>query len=84
MTLLLPDQAPEAVHAAAFCVDQLRTEPAPALTVLGLALSVRVGGRAETVTVADCMAEPPSPVQVTTKSVVLGNAPVDHVPLVAS
>jgi hypothetical protein len=54
------------------------------VTVLGTALSVTTGGRAETVTVADCVAEPPAPVQVSWYSVVLASAPVDQVPLVAT
>jgi hypothetical protein len=52
--------------------------------VLGEALSVTIGGRALTVTVADWVAEPPSPVQVSSNSVVLPRAPVDQVPLVAT
>jgi hypothetical protein len=54
------------------------------VTVLGTALSVTTGGNAETVTVADWVAEPPVPVHVSWNSVVLGSAPVDHVPLVAT
>ena len=50
---LLPDQAPEALHAEAFCVDQVRVAAAPELTVPGAALSVTSGGNALTVTVAD-------------------------------
>jgi hypothetical protein len=80
----LPDQAPEALHAVAFCDDQVSVAAAPDLMVLGEALSVTIGGRALTVTVADWVAEPPSPVQVSSNSVVLPRAPVDHVPLVAT
>jgi hypothetical protein len=54
------------------------------VTVLGTALSVTTGGNAETVTVADCVAEPPVPVHVSWYSVVLESAPVDQVPLVAT
>jgi hypothetical protein len=61
---LVPDQAPEAEHAVAFIADQVRVEAAPESTVLGAALRVTTGGNPETVTVADCVAEPPDPVQV--------------------
>lgn len=42
---LLPDQAPEAMHDAAFVADQVKVELLPRATVLGLALilSVAVG-----------------------------------------
>jgi hypothetical protein len=56
----------------------------PTVTVLGTAVSVTTGGNAETVTVADCVAEPPAPVQVSWYSVVLASALVDQVPLVAT
>ena len=52
--------------------------------MLGLALSVTNGGKAGTVTVADCVAEPPGPVHVSSKSVVLVSAAVDQVPLSAT
>jgi hypothetical protein len=51
------------------------------LSVLGLAVSCTTGGWLETVTVADCVADPPAPVQVSSYSVVLVSAPVDQVPL---
>jgi hypothetical protein len=50
------------------------------LSVLGLAVSCTTGGWLETVTVTDCVADPPGPVQVSSYSVVLLSAPVDHVP----
>jgi hypothetical protein len=50
---LVPDQPPDAEHAVAFCVVQVSVEAEPELTVLGAALSVTIGGNAETVTVAD-------------------------------
>jgi hypothetical protein len=81
---LVPDQAPEAEHVVAFFVDQVSVEAPPELTVLGPALRVTIGGNAETVTVADCVAAPPVPVQVSSYSVVLESAPVDQVPLVAT
>jgi hypothetical protein len=45
---------------------------------------VTVGECALTVTIADCLAEPAEPVQLSSYSVVLDRAPVDHVPLVAT
>lgn len=81
---LLPDQAPEAVQEVALLLDQASLEAVPELTVLGLALSVTTDGNVGTVTVTDCVAEPPSPVQVRSYSVVLVSAPVDQVPLVAT
>jgi hypothetical protein len=81
---LVPDQAPEAEHEVAFLADQASVEAVPEVTVLGEALNVTSGGNAETVTVADCVAEPPAPVQVSSYSVVSESAPVDQVPLVAT
>jgi hypothetical protein len=46
-----------------------------------LAESCTTGDWLETVTVADCVADPPGPVHVSSYSVVLVSAPVDHVPL---
>lgn len=60
----MPDQAPEPEHVVAFLADQVRVEAVPESTVLGAALSVTTGGKPATVTVADCIAEPPVPVQV--------------------
>jgi hypothetical protein len=84
LSALLPDQAPVAEHAVTFCVDQVSMEAEPDSTVLGVALNVTVGGDRETVTVVDCVAEPPDPVHVSSYSEVLVSAPVDHVPLVAT
>jgi hypothetical protein len=80
---LLPGQVLEPVQEVAFLADQVKIVEAPELTVLGLAVSVIVGAWAETVTMADCVAEPPLPVQVSSYSVVLESSPVDQVPLVA-
>jgi len=60
----VPDQPPEAAQEVAFVDVQLKVEVAPLATVLGLALSVTVGAGVVTVTVADCAALPPLPVQV--------------------
>jgi hypothetical protein len=79
----LPDQPPDVEHDVAFWLDHDNVEPVPTSTVLGLAVSVTTGANSETVTVTDCVAEPPDPVQVSSYSVVLVSAPVDQVPLVA-
>ncbi len=61
----VPDQAPEAVQDVALLDDQVSVDALPLLIVLGLALKITVGaGFALTVTVADCAALPPLPVQV--------------------
>jgi hypothetical protein len=83
LTALVPGQVLEPEHLVAFVADQVRVVEAPELTVLGLAVSVIEGAKAETVTIADCVAEPPLPVHVSSNSVVLESAPVDQVPLVA-
>ena len=59
-----PLQPPEAAQEVALLEDQVKVEAAPLATVLGLALSVIVGASVVTVTVADCAALPPLPVQV--------------------
>ena len=60
----LPLQPPEAVQEVAFLDDQDSVELLPLATVLGLALKLTVGAGEVTVTVADCAALPPAPVQV--------------------
>lgn len=84
LSALVPGHVPEPEHVVAFCADQVSVVEAPEFTVLGLAVSVIEGAEAETVTMADCVAEPPVPVHVSSNSVVLGSAPVDQVPLVAT
>jgi hypothetical protein len=66
LTALLPDQAPDAVHAVACAEDQLSVALLPAVTVLGLAVNVTVGMGGVTDTVAVCEALPPAPLQVKT------------------
>jgi hypothetical protein len=61
---LAPDQDPEAVQAVALVDDQVRAELLPLAIVLGLATRLMVGTGCVTVTVADCAALPPVPVQV--------------------
>jgi hypothetical protein len=84
LVAMVPDQPPEAVQAVALVETQVRVEPAPLATLVGLALSVTLGGVAETVTVADCDAEPPVPVQVRVNFVVAVRAPVLPEPAIAS
>ncbi len=59
-----PLQPPEAAQEVALVEDQLKVDVPPLATVLGLALSVTLGAGVVTVTVADCAALPPLPVQV--------------------
>lgn len=61
-----PVQPPEAVQAVAFVVVQLSVDELPLVTVVGVALNDTVGGVGPeaTVTVTDCVAVPPAPVQV--------------------
>lgn len=81
---LAPLQPPHALQEVALLLDQVNVEAVPAFTVLGAALIVTTGASLETVTVADCVADPPAPVQVNSYSVVLVRAPVDQVPLVGT
>jgi len=64
LSALLPLQPPDAVQAVALVLDQVSVEAPPAFTLLGVAVSVTVGALWETVTVADWVADPPAPVQV--------------------
>ncbi|HEX3847013.1 MAG TPA: hypothetical protein VHV81_06495 [Steroidobacteraceae bacterium] len=83
LTGLDPLHAPVAEHDAAFVELQVRFVVAPAAIAVGLALMVTVGGADFTDTVADCVALPPLPVQVSVKVSVWVSAPVDCVPLTA-
>jgi hypothetical protein len=84
LTALLPDQAPEAVQEVAFVDDHANIELAPLATVLGFALRLTVAlGCGLTVTVADCAAVPPAPLQVKVYVAVALRAPVDWKPLTA-
>ena len=64
LVALVPDQAPEAVQEVALLDDQVNVELLPLATVLGLAAKLNVGAGCVTVTVADCAALPPAPLQV--------------------
>jgi len=80
-----PDQPPEAVQAVALLEDQVNVDVPPLATLVGLALIETVGaGGAETLTVADCDAEPPAPVHVRVYLVVAASAAVFCEPLMAS
>jgi hypothetical protein len=79
-----PLQAPDAVQDVALVEDQARVELPPWETLVGLAVNETVGGVADTVTVADCTAEPPVPVQVRVNFVVAVRAGVLWEPVVAS
>ena len=67
-----PLQPPDAVQLVALVLVQLRVEELPLVTVDGVALKVTVGtvGPDATVTVTDCAAVPPAPVQVSVYVVV--------------
>ena len=56
-----PVQPFEAVQALAPVVDQASVAEAPKAIVPGVAVSVTAGGAGRTVTVTDCVAEPPGP-----------------------
>jgi hypothetical protein len=60
----VPLHPPDAVHDVALVEDQDSVELPPFATVLGLALKLTVGAGEVTVTVEDCAALPPVPVQV--------------------
>jgi hypothetical protein len=60
----VPDQPPEAVQAVALVEDQLKVDALPLARVLGLAVKLTVGIGVVTEMVADCVALPPVPVQV--------------------
>jgi hypothetical protein len=65
LTGMPPDQAPEAVQEVALVEDQLNVDALPLAMVLGLALRLTVAvGAGLTVTVVDCAAVPPAPLQV--------------------
>jgi hypothetical protein len=61
---LVPLHPPDATQAVVLVDDQASIDVVPLLTVLGLAERVRAGAALVTDTVADCVALPPEPVQV--------------------
>lgn len=66
-----PPQPPDPVHVVASVELQVSFELPPAATVVGTAVKVTVGAGVATTTSADCDDEPPGPVQVSTKLVVV-------------
>jgi hypothetical protein len=60
----LPLQPPEAAQELVLADDQVNVDAAPLLMVLGFAERVTAGAARPTETVADCVALPPTPVQV--------------------
>lgn len=70
----------------AFAVDQLRVVDPPATTVVGAAVRVTVGGGVTvcgtTVTLTDCVADPPPPVHVSANDALLVSGPLEALPLV--
>jgi GH18 family chitinase len=61
---MLPAQEPDAVHAVALVLDQVKVELDPLATEAGLAVMMTVAAGAVTETVADWVALPPEPVHV--------------------
>lgn len=79
-----PVQAPEAEQLVALVEDQVRVAAPPGATLLGVAVSATVGaGGGVTVTVTDCAALPPGPLQESVNSVLAVSAPVEAEPNVA-
>ena len=78
-----PLHPPDAVQEVALVEDQDSVELPPFATVLGLALRLTVGAGDVTVTVEDCAALPPVPVQVSVYVALAVSAPVDEEPLMA-
>ncbi len=64
LSACVPLHAPDAEHDVALLETQVNVELPPLATLAGLALIERLGGVADTVTVADWLALPPVPVQV--------------------
>jgi hypothetical protein len=84
LTDSVPAHAPEAVHEVALVEDQVNVEVPPLATLVGLALKDTVGAAADTVTVADCEADPPVPVHASVNLVVADSAEVLAEPLIGS
>ena len=64
LVALLPLQPPDAIHVVALAELQVSVELAPLATVVGELARVAVGAGALTLTVVDCVLEPPAPAQV--------------------
>ena len=83
LTALLPDHAPEALQVVALVADQFKVALPPLAIALGPTLKLTVGTGVVTVTVADCAALPPGPVQVNVYVALAVSTPVDCEPLAA-
>jgi hypothetical protein len=83
LVVMLPLQPPEAVQAVAFLDDQVSIAAAPLLRVLGFAERLTAGAAWVTETVVDCVALPPTPVQMIPYVLLAVSAPVDCEPLAA-
>lgn len=81
---LVPAQPPEALQLEALLTVQLRVVLPPLVTVVGDAVSVMDGSDGTTggttVTLTDCVADPPAPVQVSAKAEFAVRGPVDALP----
>ena len=84
LTLLAPDQAPEAVQEVALVDDHVSVALAPLVIALGPTLKLTVGSGALTETVADWAALPPGPVQVNVYVAFAVSAPVVCEPFTGS
>ncbi len=82
LVALLPLHPPDAVQDEALVEDHDSVELLPLAMLLGLALKLTVGAGEVTVTVADCAALPPAPVQLRVYVAFALSAPVDCEPLV--
>ena len=82
LVALLPLHAPVAEHDVAFVLDQVRVDAPPFDTLTGFALSdtVGAGAPATTLTVTDCDALPPVPLQVSVKVLVVLSALIPSAP----
>ena len=81
---LVPDHAPDAEQVVALLAVHASIDALPLLTVLGVALKLTLTvGCALTVTVADCVALPPGPLQVKVYAALALSGPVDDEPLSA-
>jgi len=77
-----PVQAPEVEQLVALVDDHVSVAAPPGATLLGVAVSATVGvGGGVTVTVTDCAALPPGPVQVSVNRVLAVSVPVGAEPL---
>lgn len=76
-----PVHAPDAIQEVAPLVLQVSKELPPVLIELGAALMLTVGAGVPTVTVVDCVALPPAPVQLIVKFVVAESGAVVCEPL---